>query len=254
MKLSAFKKNRKGGFTLIELMVVIAILAALASVGYTTILQHMKDGDRQKALSNLQSVSKILIQFNQDNGSYPCDATAAQLSENNAEYNFGELTGDTSNPYYRQVFFSKSNTDEKPFYALSTVGSVPAKEGDNKLANGQALTRGENAMGYVMSSQQDEDGGKKAISGKGSVPIAICGVYPSKTPYAGGSVDFDLSSLGGHVFLLSTDGAVKDLEDELTEDDDDEAKGHLKPEISIFPETKKGKATADRYIILSPDL
>ena len=38
MKLSALKKNRKG-FTLIELMVVIAILAALASIGYGPILE-----------------------------------------------------------------------------------------------------------------------------------------------------------------------------------------------------------------------
>ena len=101
MKVTAL--NKKKGFTLIELMVVIGILAALASIGYGPILDHMNDGDRQKANSNLKSLHTVLQGFKSDNGSYPCDSTAERLQEEKPELNFGALTGDNSNAYFRQV-------------------------------------------------------------------------------------------------------------------------------------------------------
>ena len=256
MKVSALRNNAKGGFTLIELMVVIAILAALASIGYGPILDHMNDGQRQKAQSNLQSLGTILRQFKTDYGTYPCDSTATTLQDSNPDLNFGSLTGNTSNDYFRQVFYSKGNSSEKPFFAqISCAGKTIAAEGDEKLANGSALAKGENAMAYVMSSKTDDEGGKKAIPGnKSNVPLAFCGIYPSNTPYPGTSVEFDISSFRGHVFMLSADGSVKDLEKSLDEDDNDDEKGRLKPDASIFPETKKGRATAEDYIVLSPDL
>lgn len=253
MKVSALKKNRKG-FTLIELMVVIAILAALASIGYGPILDHMNDGDRQKASSNLKSLHTLLQQFKTDNGSYPCDSTGDQLMEEKPDFNFGELKGDTSNAYFRQVYYTTSNTSEKPFFAkINCAGKVVAQEGDEKLANGAALTRGENAMAYVMRKDAQDETMKAGVN-KTNAPLAICGIYPSSTPYQGDSVAFDMSSFRGHAFLLACDGSVKDLDGDLEEDENDEEKGIMPAGKSIFPETKRGKSTAGQYIVLSPEL
>ena len=115
MKVSALKKTK--GFTLIELMVVIAILAALAAIGYGPIIDHMNDGDRQMASSNLKSLHTVLQGFKTDHGSFPCDATAERLQEEKPDLNFGSLTGDNSNAYFRQVYYSASNVSEKPFFA-----------------------------------------------------------------------------------------------------------------------------------------
>ena len=135
MKLSPFKKNRKGGFTLIELMVVIAILATLAAVGYGPIMDHMNDGDRQMASSNLKTLSTIMQQFKTDNGSYPCDATADKLLEAQPDYNFGELKGDYSNAYFRQIYYTRSNTTEKNFYAKVNCAGKMTKEADRSSAS-----------------------------------------------------------------------------------------------------------------------
>ena len=251
MKVSALKKKK--GFTLIELMVVIAILAALASIGYGPILDHLNDGDRQKANSNLKSLHTMLQGFKTDNGSYPCDSTAERLQEEKPDLNFGALTGDTSNAYFRQVYYASENVSEKPFFAkVECNGLSVQKEGDEKLANGAALSRGENAMAYVMRKNNDDPTMKDGVT-KSNAPLAICGIYPSVTPYSGDTVAFDGESFRGHAFLLTCDGAVKDLERDLTEDEtSDGGKYILASGKSIFPETKKGRSTADGYVVLSP--
>ncbi|MBQ8376878.1 MAG: prepilin-type N-terminal cleavage/methylation domain-containing protein [Akkermansia sp.] len=252
MKVTAL--NKKKGFTLIELMVVIGILAALASIGYGPILDHMNDGDRQKASSNLKSLHTVLQGFKSDNGSYPCDSTAERLQEEKPELNFGTLTGDNSNAYFRQVYYSPSNVSEKPFFAkVSCNGLNVAVEGDEKLANGAALTRGENAMAYVMRKNSEDPNMKDGVT-KSNAPLAICGIYPSATPYTGDALAFDGSSFRGHAFLLSCDGSVKDLERDLTEDESSDGDKYIMADgKNIFPETKKGRSTADGYYVLSPE-
>ena len=252
MKVSAL--NKKKGFTLIELMVVIAILAALASIGYGPILDHLNDGDRQKAMSNVKSLHTMLQGFKTDNGSYPCDSTAERLQEEKPDLNFGTLTGDSSNAYLRQVYYASENVSEKPFFAKVTCNGLNVmQEGDEKLANGAALARNENAMAYVMRKNNEDPSLKDGVT-KSNAPLIICGIYPSNSPYSGDSVVFDYTSFRGHAFVLSCDGSVKDTKDlGMTEDENDDTKGILPTGKSLFPETKKGRSTADQYVVLSPE-
>lgn len=253
MKTPIIKKNRKGGFTLIELMVVIAILAALASIGYGPILEHMNDGERQKANSNLKSVFTLLQQFKMDNGSFPCDATGERLQEENADRDFGELKGDHSNAYFRQLFYKTGVDSERPFYAkISAPGLSIQKEGDERIANGQALRPGENAMSYVLRRDPEDDNVKIAVS-KSNAPLAMCSVYPSSTPYTGDKLMIDMISFNGHFFVLSCDGSVTDQQDSIEESQDNEEIGVVKKEKALFPESKRGKATAPDYLVLTPE-
>ncbi len=254
MKLSRTPVRRKGGFTLIELMVVIAILAALGAMSYGPIMDRMNDGDRQVASNNLKQIHTMLLQFNTDRGMFPCDSSAEELMESYPDINFGELTGDNSNAYFRQLLMVEKSPTEKVFYAkINCAGKTMAKEGDGKVANGRALERGENAMAYVMRKSTSEEGVKVGVKASDTnAPLAICGVYPSRTPYSGDSVVYDNSSFRGHVFVLSCDGSVKDQDDNMVEDEMDDEKASFKEDI--FPETKRGRATAPNYIVVAPEL
>lgn len=255
MKTLINRKNRKSGFTLIELMVVIAILATLGIYSYGPIMNHMNDGDRQLAKSNLNSIGKMLLQFKMDRSDYPCDATAETLQENNPDMDFGELKGNNSNAYFRQLFFKEGNDSEKPFYAKVKAGSLNVKkEGDELITRGRALQGQENAMSYVMLRSRDDEMVKASVEGT-NVPLAMCSVYPSKKPYTGDKLLFDRKSFRGHVFVLSTDGSVNDLdEDRVIATDEDDAIGVLKPGDNLFPETKRGRATIQNYLILTPEI
>ncbi len=251
MKFTRTPILRKGGFTLIELMVVIAILAALGAMSYGPIMDRLNDGDRQVASNNLKQIHTMLQQFQIDRSTYPCDSTAEELTESKPDINFGELSGNDSNAYFRQLLMVEANPSEKVFYAkINCAGKTMNKEGDGKVANGKALERGENAMAYVMRKGQEE-GVKQAVT-KTTAPLAICGVYPSNAPYSGDAVTYDNSSFRGHAFVLYCDGSVKDQDDNLEEDEMEEQKATLKTDI--FPETKRGRATAPDYLVVTPDL
>ena len=255
MKTLINRKNRKSGFTLIELMVVIAILATLGAIGYAPIMNHMNDGDRQQAKTNLSSIGKMLLQFQLDNNTYPCDATAEMLQEKNPDMDFGELKGNNSNAYFRQLFFKEGNETEKPFFAKVKAGALLVqREGDEQISKGRALQGKENAMSYVMRRSREDELVKEGVEGT-NVPLAMCSVYPSNKPYTGDKLLFDRKSFRGHVFVLSTDGSVNDLdENRVTATDEDDTVGVLKPGDNLFPETKKGRATSQNYLILTPEI
>lgn len=252
MKTQITKKNRKGGFTLIELMVVIAILAALASIGYGPIIEHMNDGERQKANSNLKSVFTLLQQFKMDNGSFPCDTTAERLQEANPESDFGELKGNHSNAYFRQLFYKNGVDSEKPFFAKVNVSTLSVQaEGDERIANGQALRANENAMSYVMRRDPMDAAVKIAVS-KSNAPLAMCSIYPSNTPYTGDKLSIDMESFKGHLFVLSCDGSVQDREKDIEETEVDGV-GAVRSGRELFPESKRGRSTSQDYLVLTPE-
>ncbi len=256
MKLTPISAHNKRGFTLIELMVVIAILAALGGIAYPTIMNQRNAGPRQVASSNLKTVHTLLFQFQEDYMQFPCDATAEEImnDRDKAEYDFGEITGNYSNNYFRQFFYDAANSSEAPFEAEISCDGAIAKKGDDDLARGKALSRGENGISYVMRKDFDDDNAKKSVARNATgAPLAMTSVYPSKTPYAGDKFEIDIASFMSHFFVVKADGSIVDLKDDIREDDNEETKGRLKEGADIFPKKKRsGESTAASYLILAP--
>ncbi len=65
--------ERKGtGFTLVELLVVILIVAALSAIVFTSARRARQSADRARCVSNLQQIGPLLEMYRQDhNNTYP---------------------------------------------------------------------------------------------------------------------------------------------------------------------------------------
>ena len=70
-RLSPRQNWRRKGFTLIELMVVILILAILAALIVPKVVGRAADAKRAKALSDITELDSALQQFRLDNDAYP---------------------------------------------------------------------------------------------------------------------------------------------------------------------------------------
>ena len=62
------------GFTLVELLVVIAIIAALAALSTPVVLKQQKKAAATEAVNNAKQHFILLFEFDQDNGAYPTAA------------------------------------------------------------------------------------------------------------------------------------------------------------------------------------
>ncbi len=96
------KNNESDGFTLIELMIAVAIVAILASVAYPSYLSHVDRSRRAEAMSALVTLASAQERFFTVNGYY-----ASQVVSDNDAATVTEL--------------GLSNQSENENYTLSTV-------------------------------------------------------------------------------------------------------------------------------------
>jgi type IV pilus assembly protein PilE len=76
------KQQNNTGFSLLELMIVVAIVAILAAVAYPSYLQHVVRNNRAVAQQYLLEVSSLQHQFILDTRSYAATLTALGSAPN----------------------------------------------------------------------------------------------------------------------------------------------------------------------------
>lgn len=70
LSLSALQRRKASGFTLIEVMIVVAIIAILAGVAYPSYTDYVRRGRIQEAFSQLSLYRAKMEQYYQDNRNY----------------------------------------------------------------------------------------------------------------------------------------------------------------------------------------
>ena len=76
----AMARRRLAGFTLIELMVAVAVVAVLAVIAYPSYVQYVRRGKIVEALGELAATRVKLEQYYQDHRDYGSTATACGVS------------------------------------------------------------------------------------------------------------------------------------------------------------------------------
>lgn len=123
------KNNRKflGGFTLVELLIVIAILGILVTIGLTSFTSAQARGRDTKRKSDLKQISSALEIYYNDYGRYPGDANGQILGcpstgPTACSWGVGQLTDGKT--VYFQVLPKDPSKGYNYYYRTVTVGSV----------------------------------------------------------------------------------------------------------------------------------
>jgi type IV pilus assembly protein PilA len=75
----ASPRSQRRGFTLVEIMVVIAIIALLAAIAIPTILMSRANARGAAFINDLRQSRAIFEAFALENGTYPDDATPGEI-------------------------------------------------------------------------------------------------------------------------------------------------------------------------------
>ncbi len=188
-------KHRRPGFTLVELLVVIVIIAALAGLTAPQLIRMRKKGDQALALNNGKQLAIAMTDFSAEYGGFPDAETAKRVTEQTGSTL--SLSGDTANDYFRQLLASGVAKSEDPFYSKTAVAT---KKPDNQFKQpAEALKGGEVGFSYITNG-----------------PTAIPGDDPNRiiaaTPLLSAKGDFDPGPLDAKAALVYLDNSVKMLD------------------------------------------
>lgn len=94
-----FKKTLQKGFTLIEIMVVVTIIALLVTAGavvYTKLLANSRDAKRK---ADLETVKSALVLYRTDIGYYPSTLTWTTMAPINSYISVTSMSGPKGDSY-----------------------------------------------------------------------------------------------------------------------------------------------------------
>ncbi len=183
------------GFTLVELLVVIVIIAALAGLTAPMVIRQRKKADQTEAVSNARQIGLALFEFENEYGSYPdADTAVAVTSATGSPLTLGSTN---SNDYFKQLLAGNFTQSEKMFYAKITGAVKP----DDNIKGDEALKQGEVGFAYMMKGNTGFN-----AAGNPSRPLAV-------TPLFNNAADgtFDPAPFDSKAIVLRMDNSVTSI-------------------------------------------
>ena len=159
-------RQRPNGFTLMELLIVIAIILILMLMAIPTIGSLTKKGNETSAINSVQTVTKSEIQYQ---SSYPANGYACTLPALGGDPNAGPptptasqiLQGDLTSGYKSGYIFtitctnkvSINGTDRSNGYTITAVPQTVGKTGDRGFCSDQFGTIKYDPVGGINCTQ-----------------------------------------------------------------------------------------------------
>lgn len=93
--------RKQAGFTLMELLIVIAIISILASIGYSSYSGYISEARRGEAVASLMEISQAQEKYFLDNNQYAADRATLGIDQytSGGHYQVTVSSSDTSRVY-----------------------------------------------------------------------------------------------------------------------------------------------------------
>jgi len=171
-----------------RLWLFLAIGAILVIALAAPVFIKRKGGcDQTEQVSNARQIGLALFEFETEYGTYPSEATAAEVTKNHPDHGL-DLSGTSSNALFRQLFAARITQSEQMFYAKAHGATKP----DGVITPGHLLERGE--VGFGCISGISTEGNPAGV-------VAFAPIIP-------GTTKFDPKPFDGVAVFLRVDNSV----------------------------------------------
>jgi prepilin-type N-terminal cleavage/methylation domain-containing protein len=207
------------GFTLVELLVVIVIIAALAGLTAPMVIRQRKKADQTEAVNNAKQIGLAMFEFENEYGTYPGAKTLLQVQENFPEEVIKGAAGEDSNGYFKQLMQAGLTKSETMFFAKAKGIIKP----DGKITNDEdALANGEVGFAYITD---DAEG----MSSAGNPARVICA-----TPMNAAGDKFDATPFDKKAVILRIDNSAVSVNISVPPDSTDNTGDAISAGVSVI--------------------
>lgn len=128
------RRRARGGFTLIEILLVVVIIGMLAGIAAVSVPKHLEKSRRAKAAADISSISMAVQSYYMEEGKYPSSLEA--LTSGNDPYLEKGIPKDPWGNAYQYAF---PGTHKQPKFDLYSLGA-DGVQSDDDVVNWQTAS------------------------------------------------------------------------------------------------------------------
>ncbi|PAR21071.1 type IV pilin protein [Vibrio metoecus] len=121
--MNAYKNKQQQGFTLIELMIVVAVIGVLAAIAIPQYQNYVKKSEAAAAVATVRSLTTNIDTYIADAGTFPSDSNFTDIGAAAGMNKLGTIALDTASKTVKLTFLANNSVYENQETVVMTKGT-----------------------------------------------------------------------------------------------------------------------------------